>query len=222
MNKLGKCIVLLILLCVITAIIIIFLDQESKKNAANYYAYNNNKDDENYNYTLYSTTDYIATKPEEIYKYADLVIIGNYKSNNKCYMGNAQAVVTESVFNVKKVIKGNYNKDEININYYGGTVCLDDYIKCLSEAQIRKRELNNLTEKQRKSGTVSYDVGKTKVDISENNEDYLIFLSYDEKSNIYFVLADGYGMRKISNDNKIYNLDTKKYENNFNEISKNS
>lgn len=220
MNKLGKCIILLILLVIMTAIIFISLKDDSVSEVAK----KDVNDDETYNYILYSSADYIATKPEEIYQYADLVIVGNYKNINKCYIGNIQAVVTEAVFNVKNVVKGNYNGNEIKINYYGGTVSLEEYVKSLSEEQIKKRELNGLTDKQIKSGTVSYDVGKSKVDINNNvnsrNDDYLIFLSYDKESDIYFVLADGYGMRKISNDNKIFNLDTNSYDINLNELNR--
>ena len=46
----------------------------------------------------------------------------------------------------------------------------------------------------------------------KNDQNYLIFLSYDKEKDIYFVLADGYGMRKLSEDNKIFNLDTNSYD----------
>lgn len=217
MNKIYKCIILLILLFFMTLIIYLCL----KDNCINGVAYKNvEKENEQYNYTIYSNTDYIATKPNDIYKYADLVIVGNYKQTNRNYIGNIQAVVTESKFSVKDVLKGTYDKNEIIINYYGGTVSLEEYVKSLSEQQIEKRGLNLLNERQIKQGTVSYDVGRTKVDINNRNDDYLIFLSYDKESDIYFVLADGYGMRKLSDDNKIFDLDMNSYDININELNK--
>lgn len=193
----------------------IFLN--NRKDSSQYSATNNKlsmiKEDnsEDYDFTIHSNADYIAIKPDDLYKNADLVIIANYNCDNKNYIGNNQSIITEASFDVQKVIKGEYKNNKININYYGGSVPLSDYIKCLSSEQMKKRGLDTLTEEETHKGRVTQVVDKSQIE-AKKDENYLIFLSYDKENDIYFVLADGYGMRKLSEDNKIFNSDTNSYD----------
>lgn len=157
-------------------------------------------------YPIAMTADYaIGTWPEELYKHADLVIIGKYVKNNKCFAKKLGMIVTESEFKVSKVLKGNYSLPKINLNYYGGTVPLKEYINSLVHSQIIKRGYDKLTEAEIDGKTMENAGLKVYSDA-----EYVIFLSYDETDG-YFVMCDGYGMREVKGG-KIYNLDTKTFD----------
>lgn len=162
-------------------------------------------------YQVTRKSDYKSTKPEDLYKDADLVIEGKYVKDNKCYVTDYSAIVTEAKFEVSKVIKGNYTSKNININYYGGTVSVGEYIKNQTAEQIAKKGISDLSTAQLSNQTVEYIVEDAKID-ANTKDNYIIFLSYNAENNYYFVLSDGYGMRKLSNNKEMYNLDTKTFE----------
>ncbi len=162
-------------------------------------------------YQIVRKSDYKSIKPKDLYKDADLVIEGNYIKDNKCYVTDYSAIVTEARFEVSKVIKGNYTSNNININYYGGIVSVSEYMKSQTKEQLAKKGISDLSTAQLSNQTVEYLVEDAKVDVN-TKDSYVIFLSYNTEKDYYFVLSDGYGMRKLSNNKELYNPDTKKFD----------
>lgn len=176
---------------------------------------NNSNDNNSQSEIIYEITksaDYVATSIEDLYKNADLVFIGSRNRDNKTFVGINGLIITESNCNVKKIIKGNYNDLTININYYGGTIKLDEYMNSFSEEQILKKGLNEFDTETRKTKFVGYSLSKTSVLFENNIFEYLIFVNYDQERNMYFVMSDAYGVRKINEVGKAYNLDKEMFE----------
>lgn len=162
-------------------------------------------------YQIIRKSDYKSIKPKDLYKDADLVIEGNYIKDNKCYVTDYSAIVTEAKFEVSKVIKGNYTSNNININYYGGIVSVGEYMKSQTKEQLAKKGISNLSTAQLSDQTIECLTEDAKVDVN-TKDSYIIFLSYDAEKDYYFVLSDGYGMRKLANNEEIYNPDTKTFD----------
>ncbi|MCI9245677.1 MAG: hypothetical protein HFJ30_00775 [Clostridia bacterium] len=168
-------------------------------------------------YQIVSHNDYIATKPEDLYEIADLVIVGKYIKDIECYVDEYASIITEAQFEISEILKGDYQSKSININYYGGVVPLKDYISKQTEEQLIKKGISNLSTQQLESKTIEYVVEDSQVEVDDIKES-VIFLSYDKEKDYYFVLCNGYGMREVSDDNKMYNLDTKTFDTNVTEL----
>lgn len=179
----------------------------------------NSQENRKADYQVTRKTDYKSIKPRDLYKEANLVIEGKYVKDNKYYVTDYSAIVTEAKFEVSKVIKGNYTLKNININYYGGTVSVGEYIKNQTVEQIAKKGFSNLSTEQLSNQTVEYIVENAKID-ANTKDNYIIFLSYDSENDYYFVLSDGYGMRKLSNNEEMYNLDTKTFDTKVTDLKK--
>jgi|GEM_PF-3424470 len=176
----------------------------------------NNQLDENnqeirLEYELTREADYVAVSVEDLYELVDLVFIGIKKHDVRTYAKNYGMIITETNYSIKKIVKGNYDNDNINIHYYGGYVTLEEYKNSLTTEQAEKHELNTYSKEERLSKYIGYAKSEKMID-SDVNQEYLIFVSYDKVNNIYFVASDAYGMRLINNDLSVYNLDTKTYE----------
>lgn len=187
----------------------------SKKQVATADIPENNSKVEDFNkkadYQLVLQPDYIAVSIEDLYKDADLVIRGKLIKNNKCHVLDSSIIATEAQFEILETLKGSYNSKNININYYGGIVSVEEYISKQTKDQIKKKGFDSLSQDERNSLNIELSVDETEAKVSSNKE-YLIFLGYNREKNYYIVLADGYGMREISKDGKIYNLDTKTFD----------
>lgn len=164
-----------------------------------------------------AAADYNIEKVEDLYKEAELVIVGSYIKDNKCYITGPKAITTNAEFEVKEVLKGEYNSNKIDISYYGGTMLLGEYIECQTEDQLRKKGWDKLSKDELANKTISYSVDETGVNVLKNKE-YVIFLKYSKEKGAYAVLSDGYGMREVSEDNKMYNLDTKTFDTKITEL----
>ena len=153
---------------------------------------------------------------EDLEKAADLVVLGTYLRDMKIYVRETNgAPITSGEVSVSKVLKGDEDLKEISINFYGGTVPIDEFMKTQNETVLKNMGLDKLSEKEKKLRT--YSVVNEYGVIAEPNENYLIFLSYDKEQNLYFVLSDSYGMRAVNEKSEAYNPDTKEFES-FEEI----
>lgn len=171
---------------------------------------NTNADDETeiqHEYPIGIIVDYaIGTSPKELYEHSDLVIVGKYVKNNKCWVNDVHQIFTNDEFEVLEVLKGKYNSSKINLTYHGGIVPLNEYVSKLDETLKIKMGFSELTEDEIKNMT--FEESRLKV---YKDTEYVIFLSYAQEENCYFVLCDGYGMRELK-DGNIYNLDTKTFD----------
>lgn len=156
------------------------------------------------------SADYVATNTEDLFKIADLVIVGRPISNDKVYATNS-LIVSESTFKVNEIKKGEYSDKKIAVQYYGGEMPIGEYMASLSKEQIEKRGYNKLTEPEKKQKRIAMKQGKVSTNTNDKS-DYLIFLSYSKEDNKYFVLCDGYGLREIKNE-KAFDIDKDSFEN---------
>ena len=155
--------------------------------------------------------EYGYVRMEDLEKEADLVVLGTYLRDTRFYLHETNsAPITSGEVSVSKVLKGDEILKEISINFYGGTVPIDEFIKIQNETVLKNMGLDKLSEKEKKLGT--YSVVNEYGVIAEPNENYIIFLSYDKEQNLYFVLSDSYGMRAVNEKLEAYNPDTKEFE----------
>ncbi len=164
-------------------------------------------------------SDYVSTSADDLYESADVVIVGKYVKDNKTVANDGARITTESVFNIRNVVKNNgeiaKNENKISISYYGGEVNLEEYVNVLSPEQVKKQGLDGLTAQEKKDGKVKYRTSRDELLTNKDKDttkNYLIFLSYDSSTDTYFVLSEGYGMRQIDENDNVYNIDTGEYE----------
>jgi hypothetical protein len=154
--------------------------------------------------------DYVSTSVPDLYKGADLVIVGNYVKDKSTYVFENSLIVTKSEFNVKEIKKGSYDKSQIVIDYYGGEMSIGKYMEKLDKETLKKSGYDKLTESEKKEKKIKME-GLQAFANPNKTSDFLIFLSFSKEKNMYFVMSDGYGMREMKNA-KAFNVDTKSYE----------
>ncbi len=172
----------------------------------------NQDNEEQANYTLEVHNDYIAILPKDVYKISDVVIEGTYQGDTKVFADNELGnPITEGKVHVDKIIKGECDKEEINIQFYGGVIPFQEYLSVKGEEETKKLGLTGLTKQQKLNSTVELSKTKEMVTAKEG-EKYLIFLVADTETDTYFVGCDAYGMRSKNAEGKFFNPDTQQYE----------
>ncbi len=167
--------------------------------------------DVNSNDITYINAEYsFAFKPtiDNLYKYADVVIIGNFKSNLNSYSINTN-LYTNTMFNVTKVLKNNTKlkiTNDITFRRIGGIITLDAYIK--NNNALREYEFVDISNPTKHYIVQEYGPDNI-LDFLNNTDNYILFLTYTD--NELRTLGSYYGIRKI-NDHMVYNYDLKEYE----------
>lgn len=159
--------------------------------------------DEAMKHTITRNADYIATAPKDMFEIADAVVEGTFKEPIGSYVSETSFPVTQRTFAPANIYKGNVNDEEITVEYYGGSVPMSSYLASLTEEQIEKRGIDYSAEEIAKM-SVSYKPSKEAVSINEEDT-YMLFLSYDQESGRYFILCDAYGACRMK-DGLIYSL----------------
>lgn len=164
-----------------------------------------------------SSNNCFAFEPtiENLYKNSDIIIVGTYSSSGKVYVDGFN-IRTEAKFDVDKVIKNTtkINVDnEVVFSRSGGILTLDKYLED-SQTMI-KGEFADISEENRKDYYViqAYDP-ENRLDFESKNDNtnkYIIFLNYIEEEDKLMPNSLYYGIREIK-DNKVYNYDTKSFE----------
>lgn len=162
-------------------------------------------------YEINVYADYVAGLPKDLYQIADLVVIGTYKEDIKTFADETGLPITSGKISIDKVIKGNLEEDNAIIQFHGGIIPLKEYLRTEDKIDIQKKGVDSLSEEDIKKKTVG--LAQTKFTIQkELDQQYLMFLSYDEETDAYFVGADALGMRPMNEEGKIFNPDTQQYE----------
>ena len=167
--------------------------------------------DVNSNDITYIKAEYsFAFKPtiDNLYKYAGVVVIGNFKSNLDSYNINTN-LYTNTVFNVTKVLKNNPElniTNDITFRRTGGIVTLDAYIK--NNNVLREDEFVDISNPTKHYIVQEYGPDNI-LDFSNNTYNYILFLTYTD--NELRTLCSYQGIRKI-NDEMVYNYDLEEYE----------
>ncbi len=151
---------------------------------------------------------------ENLYKHADLVVIGKYDTDLKIYTTGVN-ICTQTKFNVSKVIKNTTNLNvskHVTFNRTGGVLSLDKYMD--NNPTIRDDEFKNIKVSERKNYYIIQEYGPENMldftkDTVTKNDEYILFLNY--RGDQLTLNSSYYGMRKINKDNKIYDYDTQKY-----------
>lgn len=219
---------MIIVLAIITVSSIVIMGKQKNKNviAQEYdeqiYIKDNSNADDNVVLTIGSNYDIDKMSEEEIMKDDNYyVVIGkvtsidgatNYSEKTKQYT----TVFSLGKMEVLKDIKGNMQKDFIEIMKRGGQISLEQYEKSLSESQKQKEAYQNLLNKYSKQkATVKVETKSLdEVDI-ELNKEYLFVLSYNKDYNRYLINAFPYALKEVKlEDSKIYykNNTTQTYE----------
>lgn len=167
-------------------------------------------DNESIEYLVTKKADYVACYPEDMYELADVVVSGKWGEKINTYVGENSFPITQIKFNIREIFKGTTSSEGIVVEYYGGSVPLARYLETLTQEQIIKQGFDINASKNTKA-IVTY--AETEESVSVNSNDmYMLFLSYDDTCDTYFVLCDAYGACKMSGEN-IYSLAEKTYTN---------
>lgn len=167
-------------------------------------------DKESIEYLVTKKADYVACYPKDMYELADVVVCGKWGEKINTYVGENSFPITQRKFNIGEIFKGTISSEEIVVEYYGGSVPLASYLETLTPEQIIKQGFDSNASKNTKA-MVTY--AETEESVSVNfNDMYMLFLSYDDACDTYFVLCDAYGACKMSGEN-IYSLAEKTYTN---------
>ena len=146
-----------------------------------------------------SSASYRTNNPKELYDIADLVLIAEYTNDKESYIEKNGVVFTNSEFKVKQVLKNENDYkvgQSIVARHTGGIISFQQF-----------------TEKQKASGKVLFkteSIGDKDL-LEEKNR--LLFLGYDETKECFVIIYDNLGMPSISENNKIFNAQTKSYTN---------
>lgn len=165
---------------------------------------------------IYETSDEMenacfAYEPniENLYKNADVVLIGTFDSNLNMY-ADGFLIRTETKFNTSKVLK---NETDISVNEsvvferIGGVMTLDKFME--NNDEIREDEFVNIPENERSEYYIVQEYAPdNRLDFSNANKDtkYVIFLNYN--SDKLTLNSMYYGIREINSDSQVYDYDT--------------
>ena len=145
---------------------------------------------------------------ENLYKNADVVLIGTFDSNLNMY-ADGFLIRTETKFNTSSVLK---NETDISINEsvvfdrIGGVMTLNKFME--NNDEIRADEFVNIPENERSEYYIVQEYApNNKLDFSTSDKDtkYLIFLNYN--SDKLTLNSMYYGIREINSDNQVYDYD---------------
>ena len=179
--------------------------------------------------TFYIKSEYsLDEEPtiENLYKNADIVLIGTFDSDIKTYT-NGVNINTKTEFKTSEVVKNNskFNvSDNVVVDRIGGTMKLSDYME--NNITIRNDEFTDIPVNDRDKYYVVQEFAPNdnlnfaSIKNNDSMSNYIIFLNYIEEEDKLMLNSAYYGMREIK-DNKVYNYDTKQFiEINNNNISK--
>lgn len=170
-------------------------------------------------YTTYERVEHEHTSlyQTDFYENASLVVTGRYLGDERVFgqeeTGTPQTIGTVQV---ETVYKGEVKSDDmIPIRFTGGTISLlEAFSKQQKEsAQSLKEAVKNMLfwvvcARLENKVTVEFDA---MVD-AQPQQEYLLFLSYDEEAGVYQVLSDAYGMRPLDENGKAYDPYSKAYQ----------
>lgn len=149
---------------------------------------------------------------ENLYKNADIVLIGTFDSNIRMY-ADGFLIRTETKFNTLEVLK---NETDISVDEsvifdrVGGVMTLDKYME--NNNEIRADEYADIPEKERSEYYVVQNYAPyNKLDFpkSDKTTRYIIFLNYSD--NRIMPNSMYYGIRELNSDNQIYDYDTNSF-----------
>lgn len=190
--------------------------QESNNPPANDTADTNNGEDtdetipdpETY-YSISFSADYVWTSEKDLFENSDVVLIGNYKDTINTHYERSRFITTGCI-DIERIIKGSVDSNNISIDYYGGKMSVSEFISVTGKNVAKQYISDDLSDPivtERYIGELTTGASVN----AQTSHKYLIFLSYDPNTSQYFVMADGYGMRKINDEGKAWDIDSQSY-----------
>lgn len=147
---------------------------------------------------------YYEPNIENLYKYADLIIVGSFSKITGTVV-DIDRIETKSEFNVNKILKNNLNadiKDSLNIKILGGAMTLPEYL------EKSENTLSNFSDIKEADRSQYYVIQQAPNLNLAKGKEYLLFLNFrnDELglNSLY------YGIREIQ-DGKIYDYNSKEF-----------
>ena len=146
---------------------------------------------------------------ENLYKNADIVLIGTFDSNIRIYTDGIN-IRTETKFNTSNVLKNNTNisvNKSVVFDRIGGVMTLEKYME--NNNEIRADEYTDIPEKERSEYyVIQHYAPNNKLNLSESDKTtkYVLFLNYNNNQLMPNYMY--YGIRELNSDNQIYDYDT--------------
>lgn len=147
------------------------------------------------------------------------IIIGKIKSIDGATNYNEKEkeytfVSTYGIVQIESIIKNNSNfsiNDTISFVRMGGIISVYEYEKSLEQRQIIKQKIDKLSYDEKRNLYVKMYVEN---DIEpEEGKTYLMYLSYDNEANKYYIIGFESGLREYKKDTKqVKNNETYKWE----------
>ncbi len=162
-------------------------------------------------YEIDLESDYYAMYPEDLYEIADLVISAKYLKNVETYVTDYGRIASIAEFEINNIFKGQFEPETIHVQYYGGSVSIEEYMKNQPGGTAEKLGVDKLTAEEMKGKTVGYFKTPTTVN-AITGSNYLCYLSYDENMDTYIVMADAHGMRMANENNEFFSPISQEYE----------
>lgn len=165
-------------------------------------------------YEISYNMDYAtATDPESLFEAADVVIEGIFGNVISTYATEDGRIISVGRIHDINIMKGEkyITGEDLKISYYGGIMSISEYKEQIYSTISLKRGYDKLTKEEADKQYIGYSKDKCYVNPKQGSK-YLIFLSYNKEDGEYFVLCDGYGMREINNEGKVWNIDSSEYE----------
>lgn len=170
-------------------------------------------------YTTYERVGHEHTSlyQTDFYESAPLVITGRYLGDERVFgqegTGTPQTIGTVQV---ETVYKGEAKSgDTIPIRFTGGTISL---LEGFSKQQKESAQSLKEAVKSMILWVVCARLGN-KVTVESNalvdarpQQEYLLFLKYDEEAGVYQVRSEGYGMRPLNEAGKVYDPYSQSYQ----------
>ncbi len=155
------------------------------------------------------SANYMVCGVEGLFDSSHCVVVGEYKENLNTYFDTSGMPVSNGVFKVKEVLKGEYTSDEITVNYEGGIVPLYDVIKDLTVEQ-RSKYYGDISDEEAKTiGYKHVSVGSEECNF-ESGKEYLLTLACNSATGEYFYLCDDNGSMEITQEG-IYDVNDDSY-----------
>jgi len=152
----------------------------------------------------------IPVTTEYLLENANIVVIGEFLGTDSTTVTETMLFISEGRVKVAEVIKGEADSDDtLPISFYGGTVPVAQIVESVSPARLEKYGWLNMTKEEQQTFLITYSSSVDHADLKEG-ETYLFFLGDNEYGN--FVMCGGLGAREVNEEGKVYNPDTRLYD----------
>lgn len=164
-------------------------------------------------YALPYASDYaIPTDWASMMEAVDIVVEGTYEGDVSTYVTDIGQIITIGKISDLKFVKGGVTDSKsLNISFYGGVLTVSEFRKQAADHLSAKYGFDKMTEEEAETKYIGVPTHERIAGPCEGLR-YMIFLSYNKPTGEYFVVCDGYGMRQMNSEGKVWNIDKSEFE----------